>query len=284
MQEMTTVAIVGAGDVAGAVAQALASRDAVRRVLIVDANQGAATGKALDIRQSGPVEGFHASLEGTNDESRLAGCNVCVIADRFGAAGEWRGEEALSMLTRIVPHLGDAPLVFAGASQADLIANAATETALRRARLIGSSPEALISAIKAIVSMEAECSPRDVMLTVLGAPPSGFVVPWGEASIGGYAMPRVLSQVQLARIESRTACLWPPGPYALGAAAALVAAAILSGSRQSFSVLTPLGGEFGVKGRVGSLPARFGRLGIVATRVPELDTRQQVQLQVALGE
>jgi malate dehydrogenase len=269
--------------VAGAAAQALASRDAVRRVLIVDANQSAAAGKALDIRQSGPIEGFRASLEGTNDESRLAGCDVCVIADRFGAAGEWRGEEALSMLTRIVPHLGDAPLVFAGASQADLITNAATETSVRRGRLIGSSPEALISAIKAIVSMEAECSPRDVMLTVLGAPPSGFVVPWGEASIGGYAMPRVLSQVQLARIESRTAHLWPPGPYALGAAAALVAAAILSGSRQSFSVLTPLGGEFGVKGRVGALPARFGRLGIVATRVPELDTRQQVRLQVALG-
>ena len=282
MPEMTTVAIVGAGEVAGAAAQALASRDAVRRVLIVDANQGAA-GKALDIRQSGPIEGFHASLEGTNDDSRLAGCDVCVIADRFGAAGEWRGEEALSMLARIVPHLGDAPLVFAGASQADLIANAATETSVRRARLIGSSPEALISAIQAIVSMEAECSPRDVMLTVLGAPPSGFVVPWGEASIGGYAMPRVLSQVQLARIESRTARLWPPGPYALGAAAALVAAAILSGSRQSFSVLTPLGGEFGVKGRVGAIPARFGRPGIVATRVPELDTRQRVRLQVALG-
>ena len=283
MHEMTTVAIVGAGDVAGAAAQALASRDAVRRVLIVDANQGAAAGKALDIRQSGPIEGFHASLEGTNDESRLAGCDVCVIADRFGAAGEWRGEEALSMLTRIVPHLGDAPLVFAGASQADLIANAATETSVRRARLIGSSPEALISAITAIVSMETECSPRDVMVTVLGAPPSGFVVPWGEASIGGYAMPRVLSQVQLARIESRTARLWPPGPYALGAAAALVATAILSGSRQSFSVLTPLAGEFGVKGRVGAIPARFGRPGIVSTRVPELDTRQQVRLQVALG-
>jgi malate dehydrogenase len=283
MPEMTTVAIVGAGDVAGAAAQALASRDAVRHVLIVDAHQGAAAGKALDIRQSGPVEGFHTSLEGTNDESRLAGCDVCVIADRFGAAGEWRGDEALSMLTRIVPHLGDAPVVFAGAMQADLITNAATETPVRRARLIGSSPEALISAIKAIVSMEAGCSPRDVMLTVLGTPPSGFVVPWGEASIGGYAMPRVLSQVQLARIESRTARLWPPGPYALGAAAALVAGAILSGSRQSFSVLTPLGGEFGVKGRVGAIPARFGRLGIVATRVPELDTRQQVRLQVALG-
>ena len=59
--------------------------------------------------------------------------------------------------------------------------------------------------------------------------------------------------------------------------------AILSSSRQSFSVLTQLGGEFGVKGRVGALPARFGPRGIVETRVPELDTREQVRLQAALG-
>ena len=63
----------------------------------------------------------------------------------------------------------------------------------------------------------------------------------------------------------------------------LVVTAILSSSRQSFSVLTQLGGEFGVNGRVGALPARFGPRGIVETRVPELDTRQQVRLQVALG-
>jgi malate dehydrogenase len=280
---MTTVAIVGAGDVAGAAAQALASHDAAGCVLILDANQGVAAGKALDIQQSGAVDGFHTTLQGSSDEGRLTGCDVCVIADRFGAAGEWRGDEGLSMLVRIAPQLGNAPIVFAGAAQVDLIASAATEATIRRARLIGSSPEALVSAITSIVSMEAGCSPRDVKLTVLGAPPAGFVVPWGEASIGGYAMPRVLSQAQLGRIEARAARLWPPGPYTLGAAAASVADAILSNSRRLFSVLTQLGGEFGVKGRAGALPARLGAHGIVETRVPELDARQQVRLQVALG-
>ena len=283
MPHMTTVAIVGAGDIGGAAAQALASRDAAQRVLLVDAVQGAAVGKALDIRQSGAVEGFHTTLDGTSDESRLSGCDVCVIADRVGAAGEWRGEDGLSMVVRIAPYLDDAPLVFAGVSQAGLLGSVASETTIRPARLIGSSAEALVSAITAIVAVEAGCSPREVMLTVLGVPPAGFVVPWSEASIGGYAMPRVLSQVQLGRIEARAGRLWPPGPYALGAAAAAIVAAILSSSRESFSVLTQLGGEFGVKGRVGALPARLGPGGIVETRVPALDTRQRVQLQVALG-
>ena len=235
MAHLTTVAILGAGEIAGAASQALASGDAARRVLLVDANQGAAAGKALDIRQAGAVDRCHAELEGTSDESRVAGCDICVIADRFGAAGEWRGEEGLATAVRLSPYLGDAPIVLAGSSQAELLGRMAVEASIRGSRLIGSSPEALVSAISAITAMEAGCSPREVMLTVLGAPPGGFVVPWGEASIGGYAMTRVLSQVQLARIEARAARLWPPGPYALGAAAAAVVTAMLSGSPGSFS-------------------------------------------------
>lgn len=278
------VAIVGAGDIGGATAQALASCDRVSRVLLVDPVADAAAGKALDIQQSGAVDGFHTRLDGTGDESRLVGCSVCVIADRFGAnAGEWQGEQGLSMLTRIVPYLADAPIVFAGASQVDLISRMAEETHLRPQRLIGSSPEALASAITAIVAMEAGCSPRDVMLAVLGTPPAGFVVPWSEASIGGYAIQRVLSQVQLARIEARALRLWPPGPCTLGAAAARVTDGILSNSRRSFSVLTQLGGEFGVRNRAGALPARLAVGGIAQTRVPELSTRERVQLQTVLG-
>ena len=296
---MTTVAIVGAGDIGGATAQALASCDGIHRVWLVDAVADAAAGKAFDLQQAGAVAGFHTRLDGTGDESRLVGCAVCVIADRFGVrAGEWRskewqseewrseewqGEEGLSMLTRIAPSLGDAPIVFAGASQVELLGRAAEETRIRRERLIGSSPEALASAITAIVAMEAGCSPREVMVAVLGTPPAGFVVPWSEASIGGYSMQRVLSQVQLARIEARAALLWPPGPYTLGAAAARVVDAILSNSRRSFSVLTQLEGEFGVRHRVGALPARLAARGIVQTRVPELGTREHVLLQTALG-
>ena len=281
---MTTVAIVGAGDIGGAAAQALASRGLARRVWLVDAAAGVAAGKALDIQQAGAVAGFHTRLEGTSDESRLVGCAVCVIADRAGArASEWQDEEGLSMLTRITPCLGNVPIVFAGASQVELLSRAADEARIRRERLIGSSPEALASAITAIVAAEAGCSPRDVMLTVLGTPPAGFVVPWSEASIAGYALQRVLSQVQLVRIEGRASRLWPPGPYALGAAAARVTEGILFDSRRSFSVLTQLEGEFSVRHRAGTLPARLATRGIVETRVPELNTREQVQLQTALG-
>ena len=281
---MSTIAIVGAGDVGASTADALASRDRVRRVLLVDAAARVAAGKALDIQQSGAVEGFHTTLDGTDDGSRVTGADVCVIADRAGqTSSEWHGEDGLALLNRLRPYLGEMPLVFAGTLQGELIALAAREVSIPRARLIGSAPEALASAITAIVAMEARCAPDEVRLTVLGTPPHGFVVPWTEASIGGYALDRVLSQVQLSRVEARAVRLWPPGPYALGTAAARVVEGIVGSSRRSFAVLTVLGGEFGVRNRVGTVPAHLSAQGIVHTRVPVLSTRERVQLETALG-
>ena len=281
---MATVAIIGAGPLGASAAHSLAMGDRVARLLIVDAAASVARGKALDIRQSGPIAGFHTRLDGTDDLSRVTGCDVCVIADRAtGEGGEWRGEEGLAMIRRILGYLGSAPVVFAGASHATLISQAALEAHVPRRRLIGSAPHAFVSSAVAMVAMEAGCSPREVMLAVLGTPPSGLVVPWSEASIGGYPLLAVLSQVALTRVEARVAHLWPPGPYALGAAAALVTQAVLSASRQSFSVLTQLDGELGVRHRSCAVSARLAAGGIADVRVPELTTRERVQLQSALG-
>jgi malate dehydrogenase len=280
----STVCIIGAGELGGAVADGLARGERVSRVLLIDAAGTVAAGKALDIQQSGAVRGFHTRLDGTDDASRAAGCAVCVVADRAGGrtSSEWQNEEGRAMLTHLAPFLADTPIVFAGAAQTALLELAAREVRIPRQRLIGSAPEALASAVTAIVAMEAGCAPDEVRLTVLGSPP-GFVVLWSEASIGGYALEHVLTQVQLNRLQARAPRLWPPGPYTLGLAAARVTEAILVSSRRAFSVLTMLGGEFGVRNRVGALPALLSTSGIVSTRVPTLSTRERVQLETALG-
>src|SRR5258705_9904100 len=119
---MTTVAIIGAGDIGGACAQALASRDHIGHILMIDPAAQAASGKALDVRQSGAIGGFHTQLDGTDDWSRAGGCTVCVIADRFAPGSpEWQGEDGLAMIRLLAPAFGDGPLVFAGVTQSDLI-------------------------------------------------------------------------------------------------------------------------------------------------------------------
>ena len=287
---MPTICIVGAGELGGSIAHALARGDRVRRVLLVDEGGTIAAGKALDIQQAGAIEGFHTGVEGTNDLTRVTGCAVMVIADSGRppapagdeGSGEWRGEIGLSMMVRLKGFSGRAPIVFAGARQSDLLVAVERETGVDRARLVGSAPEALAGAVRSIVALEARCSPSEVVLAVLGTPPSGFVVPWGEASIGGYALERVLTQVQLRRIEARLPLLWPPGPHTLGLAAARVAEALVTSARRAMSVLTVLDGEFGVRHRAGVLPCLLSPAGIAKVRLPELNTRERVQLETAL--
>jgi malate dehydrogenase len=281
---MATVAILGAGDIAGACVHALAAHDLVHDIVVIDSAARAAAGKALDIQQAGAISGAHARLEATEDESRAVGCAVYVIADRYAPGSpEWQGEEGLALIKRVADLSADAPVVFAGARQADLIHASSREARLPGRRLIGSATEALASAIAAIVAMEARCSPAEVSIAVLGTPPAALVVPWSEASIGGYSLERVLSQVQLRRVAARVARLWPPGPYALGAAAARIVEAMLHDSRRSYHVQTLLAGEFGVRDRVGTVPALLASHGIAHTRVPALNSRERVQLDTALG-
>jgi malate dehydrogenase len=280
---MSTVAVFGAGDIGAACAQALATRDRARRILLIDSAASGAAGKALDLQQAGAIAGFHTRLEATADESRAIGCAILVVADRFGAGSpEWQGEDALALVRRVAAS-SEVPIVFAGTAQATLMRSASQELRIGARRLIGSASEAFSSAVSAIVAMEARCSPADVSVAVLGAPPDAFVIPWSEASIGGYALERTVSQVQLRRLEARATRLWPPGPYALGAAAAHVVQGVLDAARRSFSVLTVLEGEFGVRNRIAAVPALLAPHGVAHTRTPLLNRREQVQLDTALG-
>jgi malate dehydrogenase len=285
---MTIVTILGAGELGGSVAHALARAERVGRVVLIDDGGSIAAGKALDIQQSGAIDGFHTKVEGTQDLTRVTGCAVCVVADTGRPTAEWQGESGLAMMVRLKGFVGEAPIVFAGAGQADLLLAAVREAGFSRERVVGSAPEALAAAARAIVALEAQCSPSEVALSVLGMPPSGFpssgfIVPWSEASIAGHALERVLTQVQVRRIEARVALLWPPGPQALGAAATLVVEAMITSGRRSPGVLTVLGGEFGVRNRVAVLPCLLGPGGITEVRVPALNARERVQLETALG-
>jgi malate dehydrogenase len=282
---MSTVAVLGAGEIGGATACALAASGEVHRVVIVDAVARIAAGKALDIQQAGAIAGFHTRLEGTDDLTRLIGCAVCVVADASGQSGAGDPvEHRLTTIAEVASSLSGLPIVFANPDDGELIERAARELGISRRRLLGSAPEAFRSALRAIIAVEADCSPAEVSLAVLGRPPRDLVIPWSDVSLGGHRLSERLEPVQVTRLERGVARLWPPGPYALGLAAARMALAIVGSSRRPHSVLTVLDGEFGVKRRVGIIPARLSPAGIARTWVPPLSSRESVQVMSALAQ
>lgn len=233
--------VVGAGPIGAAAAQQSAAAALATRIVLVDPAADIARGLALDICQSGAVTGTSTLVEGSGDTGAVVGARVVIVADRAGAAGEWRGDDGLAMVASLRALNPRALLVFAGAAQDTLVEGMAMERGADPARLAGSAPEALRAAMVALTALEAGVAPADVVLSLIGRHGRDLFVSWDGASIGGARATEVLAPPALTRLERQTALLWPPGPLSLGAAAARVARLSLSRApgRPSLFVVAP---------------------------------------------
>jgi malate dehydrogenase len=281
---VSTVAILGAGDIGGALARELAALDVVSRIVIVDDLAGVAAGKALDVAQSGPVDRYHTTLSGTNDVAAAVGAKAIVIADSAGSSGplEWADDAGLALLKRIAGLNQAAFVLCAGAKQAAIIEKGVNELGLSRMRLLGSAPEALRSAVIAITAAEAQASPSDISLSVLGRASGNVIVPWDEASIAGRCATNVLNAAQLARLDARIARLWPPGPYALGTAAARLLRTALTRSPRIHAAQVAVTRDEGLPGRSAMMPVTLNPSGISALVPPSLSSRDRVRFETAM--
>lgn len=282
---MATVVILGAGEIGGALARQLAALDLISRIVIVDDLANVAAGKALDVAQSGPVDGYHTALSGTNDVAAVVGAVAIVVADRAGSSpheAEWQDETGLALVKRVAGLNQHAPIVCAGARQAALIEKGVNEAGLSRLRLFGSAPEALRSAVVAITALEANASPTDISLSVLGRPPQQVIVPWDEAAISGRSSTNVLSAAQLARLDARIARLWPPGPYALAGAATRVIRTALVRTPRVHAALVAVTREEGLPGRSAMMPVTLQPSGIATLVAPALSARDRVRFETTM--
>lgn len=274
---MSLIAIIGAGAIGGTLAHKLAGRDRVREVRLIDAERRIAEGKALDIRQSSPIEGFSTRVTAEEHLAAAAGADVIVFADAASGSGEHRGEAGLALLRQLLRMGISAPIVFAGCEQRELVRHGVGELHVPDSRLIGSAPFALESALRALVGLAVDGSGLDVSLRVLGVPPKAAVVAWEEATAFGQPLGAVLPAHEIAGISARIPGLWPPGPYALGAAGARVAEGIVLGTRRRYSCFVSLG-----RGRVAAMPVELWQDGVRRVIEPVLTRQERTALDNAV--
>ena len=74
------IALIGAGNIGGTLAHLCALKQ-LGDVVVYDVVEGMPQGKALDIAESGPIEGFDATLKGTNSIADIAGADVVIMND-----------------------------------------------------------------------------------------------------------------------------------------------------------------------------------------------------------
>jgi malate dehydrogenase len=270
---MQTVAILGAGELGGAVGRTLATADVARHVVLVDTAGQVAAGKALDILQSGPVEGFHTRVTGTAEPAQF-GAAVVVLADEHGGR-EFAGDAALTLLRRTLEGSPRAVVVAAGATQLATLEHA-PELGVSASRLVGSAPLAAQSIACALTAMELDASAADLSIAIVGVPPA-WVIAWADATLAGSPLTPLLAPPQTLRIEARLRARWPPGPNALASAATAVIRAIDSASHRRFTCFVAREGAYEQR-PFAALPVTLGPAGVLTVHVPQLGARERVAL------
>lgn len=264
------IAIIGAGPIGSTLAHTLAGRGRVREIRLIDAEVRIAQGKALDIQQSGPVEGFNVTLSGAESLHAAAGANVIVMADAASGQGEHSGEAGLGLVRQINAAGISAPFVFAGASQRDLMKRCVTELHIPARKIIGSASFALESALRALCGVIADASAVEISLSLAGVPPRHAVVAWEEAALSGQPLTSVIAPHDIAALTARIPGIWPPAPYALGSAGTRIVEALCAGSRRRFSCFVDYG-----RGRIVAVPVELERGSIKRIIEPALTTLER---------
>src|SRR5476651_1343879 len=100
------IALIGGGQIGGTLAHLVAMKE-LGDVVIFDIAEGLPQGKALDLSQSGPVDGFNAKLSGTNSYSDIAGADVVIVTAGVPRKPGMSRDDLLGINLKVMASVGE---------------------------------------------------------------------------------------------------------------------------------------------------------------------------------
>ena len=100
------IALIGAGNIGGTLAH-LAAQKELGDIVLFDVVDGIPQGKALDLSQCGPVEGFDARITGTNDYADIAGADVVIVTAGVPRKEGMSRDDLLGINLRVMKAVGE---------------------------------------------------------------------------------------------------------------------------------------------------------------------------------
>jgi malate dehydrogenase len=100
------IALIGAGNIGGTLAH-LAAKKELGDVVLFDIAEGVPQGKALDLSQCGPIEGFDAKIIGTNDYADIAGADVIIVTAGVARKPGMSRDDLLGINLKVMKSVGD---------------------------------------------------------------------------------------------------------------------------------------------------------------------------------
>jgi len=100
------IALIGAGNIGGTLAH-LAALKGLGDIVLFDVVEGVPQGKALDLSQCGPVEGFDAKITGTNDYADIAGADVIIVTAGVARKPGMSRDDLLGINLKVMKAVGE---------------------------------------------------------------------------------------------------------------------------------------------------------------------------------
>ncbi len=210
------IALIGAGQIGGTLAHLAAIKE-LGDVILFDISEGTPQGKALDIAQSGPSEGFDAAMKGTNDYADIAGADVCIVTAGVPRKPGMSRDDLLGINLKVMKAVGEgikahAPnaFVICITNPLDAMVWALREfSGLPHHMVVGMAGVLDSARFRHFLSVEFNVSMRDVTAFVLGGHGDTMVPLVRYSTVGGIPLPDLVAmgwttQEKLDGIVQRT--------------------------------------------------------------------------------
>ncbi|MFI5180470.1 MAG: malate dehydrogenase [Thermoanaerobaculia bacterium] len=272
------ITVIGAGNVGATAAQRLAEKE-LGDVVLVDVLEGVPQGKALDMYQSGPVEGFDMKVVGSNDYAATANSDMVVmtagLARKPGMSRDdllKKNEEVVASCIGNVMQHSKNPYIVVVTNPLDAMCEVARRVSkLPHNRVVGMAGILDTARMRAFISMETGYAMSNIHATVLGGHGDTMVPLPRYSTIAGVPITELLSPEKVAAIVKRTAggggeivALLKTGSayYAPSAAAVEMVDAIFNDKKKILPCAAYLQGEYGIKNLYVGVPVVLGHGGV----------------------
>lgn len=287
------ISIVGAGQVGSTAAHLMAKKE-LGNLVLLDIDAGMAQGKALDIAEAGPVEGFDVDVAGTDDYADIAGSEVVVITAGSPRQPGMERNELLRRNVRVVAeasrqiarHAPQAYIIVVTNPLDAMVCAAQEVTDFPAHRVMGMAGVLDSARMRRFIAQEVGVSGKDITAMVLGGHGDRMVPVTGSSTVGGIPLTELLPRERLDAIVERTRHgggevveLLKTGSayYAPGASIVDMVESIVRDQRRIRPVAAYLQGEYGIEDLYIGVPAIIGAGGV--ERVVEIGLNDSERLQ-----
>jgi malate dehydrogenase len=291
------IALIGAGNIGGTLAH-LCALKGLGDVVLYDVVEGMPQGKALDLAESGPIEGFDAALVGTNAIEDIRDADVCIVTSGLARKPGMSRDDLLGINAKIVSEVATGIRKHAAKAFVIVLTNPldAMVTLMKRVtgfpkqRVVGMAGVLDSARYRTFLAMELGVSVGSVHALVLGGHGDDMVPVRSMCTVGGVGVERLISGERLDVIEARTrqaggeiVALLKTGSayYSPASAAVQMAEAYLADRKAILPCAAYLEGEYGLRDLYLGVPVQIGAGGV--EKIVEVPLTEQEKAEVAVS-